>query len=129
MEVSSETVVGSFGRTRRPMAPQNKPVTLRDLEAQGNASADTSGVLLLPGGPNNKWTMNVGAWAVLLLVANIVRPPALIMLVLNAALLTLNLEAVRKAGKGNTPMWIYVLIGCQILVTLQYGWYTADAFF
>ena len=129
MEVSSETVVGSFGRTRRPMAPHNKPVTLRDLEAQGNASADTSGVLLLPGGTNSKWTMNVGAWAVLLLVANIVRPPALIMLVLNAALLTLNLEAVRKAGKGNTPMWIYVLIGCQILVTLQYGWYTADAFF
>ena len=110
------------------MAPQNKPVTLRDLEGQGNASADSSGILLLPGS-NSKWSLNVGAWAVLLLVANIVRPPALIMLVLNAALLTLNLEAVRMAGKGNTPMWIFVLIGCQILVTLQYGWYTADAFF
>ena len=52
-----------------------------------------------------------------MVVANLMHPPAFVLLVLNAVLLLLNLNAVQKAG--NAPTWLYVVIAVQCLVTLQ----------
>ena len=113
------------------MAPQNKPVTLHDLESRGGSIGVDAGGLLRCNSPgsNVTWTMNVGLWAVLMVVANIMHPPAILLLVVNAGLLLFNLEAVRRAGTSNVPVWLYVVIACQGLVTLQYGSYAIGAFF
>ena len=105
------------------MAPHNKPVTLSDLESHGSTlTADAGSLRCAVPGSNTTWSLNVGLWVALVVVANLVHPPAIIMLALNAAFLLFNLEACRKAGRANTPTWIFVVIACQALVTLQYGW-------
>lgn len=108
------------------MAPYNKPVTLRDLEG-GTA---INGVLTMQApGSNTQWELNVGLWLGIMVVASIVHAPALVMLALNAALLVYNLAAVQRAGKANTPSWLYVIIALQIVVVLQNGWIFLNTLF
>ena len=111
------------------MAPQNKPVTLNDLERGGRATASAGSSAFITTGSNTSWGIYVGAWAVLMLVANIMHPPAFVMLIVNAGLLVYNLNAVRTAGTSNVPVWLYILIAVQVLITLQYGWWTSRALF
>ena len=110
------------------MAPHNKPVTLSDLESQGGVSADSRGNILCTNG-NTTWSTNVGLWAVLVLVGNLMHPPALLLFILNGALLGLNLQAVHKAGRANIPQWLYVIIVLQVLITLQYAQITVSTLF
>ena len=107
------------------MAPHNKAVTLRDIEG----GSSQPGLVLVSTAGNTTWSLNLGMWAVLMVAANILHPPAIIMLALNAVLLLLNLDAATKAGRNNTPVWIYVIIGCQILITLQYASWSLSAIF
>jgi len=89
-------------------------VTLQDVESQHPTLAN--GNLLIPGG-NTVWSINIGLWVILMVVANLMHPPASVLLALNAVLLLLNLNAVQKAGSA--PTWLYVVIAVQCLVTLQ----------
>ena len=105
--------------------------TLKDLEAQTQQtmiSTDASGTLLFRVG-NTVWSLNVMLWLILMVVANIMHPPAFIMLALNSILLLLNMDAVRKAGTANTPTWLYVIIALQLMITLQYAGWTLQSVF
>ena len=57
----------------------------------------------------------------LMIAANVLHPPALVMLVLNVVLMLMNMQAVRTVGRANTPWWLYVLIALQLLISLQYA--------
>ena len=69
---------------------------------------------------NSIWSLNVGMWVVLQLVVTILRPPVIVMLALNALLFGVNLNSMRLAGRQNTPLWVFVVMGLQALVVLQY---------
>ena len=111
----------------------NKPKTIADLESGSSAgpaliTTDSFGNLLCRAG-NTTWSLNVVLWTGLMVVANILHPPVIIMLVLNAALMLLTMNSVRLAGTRNTPPWIYVIIALQGLVTLQYAGYVLQGIF
>lgn len=116
-------------RLTKIMAPQNKPVTLHDLESRGSISASGTSLVCSTPGSNTNWSINVGLWAVLMLVANVMHPPALVMLFANAGLLVFNLDVVRRVGSSSVPTWLFVVIACQVLITLQYGWWAMSAIF
>ena len=100
-----------------------KIATLSDIESNGpTITTDGNGNLLCRTG-NTTWSLNVLLWAGLMVAANILHPPAIIMFLLNGVLLMLNLNAVRVAGQRDTPMWLWVIIVLQVLITLQYGSY------
>ena len=109
------------------MAPYNKPVTLGDIESRG---ADPTSVQI-PGltGSNTTWNISIGLWLVIVVAANVLHPPAFVMLVLNAVLVLYNMEQIRKAGRENTPTWLFVVVGIQLLITLQYASWCVQALF
>lgn len=110
------------------MAPYNKPVTLSDIENRGNLMSATS--FQIPGvaGSNTTWNISIGLWLVIVVAANVLHPPALVMLVLNAALLVFNLDQVRRVGRENTPIWLFFIIAMQALVTLNYASFCVQMF-
>ena len=118
---TTQARVGSTTWERRSMAPYNKPVTLRDVEGGTTIGTTTVGT--------TEWQLNFGVLFGLLIVANIVHPPALVMLALNAVLLAYNVVAVQKAGKDNTPSWVLIIIAIQFLIVLQYGWVLVNTLF
>jgi hypothetical protein len=67
------------------------------------------------------WDLNVALWVVLNVAVNVLHPPALVMLVGNALLLLLNMNAVAAVGTSNTPSWMFLVLALQILIVLQYG--------
>ena len=109
------------------MAPHNKPVTLSDIESRGGLP-DVQLRCAAPGS-NTTWSFSLGAWIVINVIANVIHPPVLVMLALNAGLLVFNMDLLRKAGRANTPPLLYIMVGLQGLITLQYGWYTASSLF
>lgn len=103
--------------------------TLKDLESQQpTIISDGAGNLLCRTG-NTTWSLNVVLWFILMVAANILNPPAIVMLALNGALLLLNLNAVRTAGRANTPSWLYVIIALQVLISFQYASYAMGGIF
>lgn len=97
-------------------------VTLGDLEAQSSQSSSGNWTLLSRApGSSVTWSTNVGFWLVLMLLANLFHPPALLMFALNGVLLGLNVDAVAKVGRSNTPSWLLVVIALQAIITLQYA--------
>ena len=101
-----------------------KITTLADLESgtPSGLAMDQQGNLLCRAG-NTTWSLNVILWAGLMIVANLLHPPVIVMFFGNGALLALNLNAIRLAGNSNTPMWLWVVVALQSLITLQYGSY------
>ena len=104
--------------------PMPKIATLADLESgtPSGLAMDQQGNLLCRAG-NTTWSLNVILWAGLMIVANLLHPPVIVMFFGNGALLALNLNAIRLAGNSNTPMWLWVVVALQSLITLQYGSY------
>ena len=100
-----------------------KITTLADLESGSPAiTTDSNGNLLCRAG-NTTWSLNVVLWAGLMIVANLLHPPAIVMFVGNGALLAMNLNAIRSVPRNDTPMWLWVVVALQTLITLQYGSY------
>jgi len=109
------------------MAPYNKPVTLGDIE-RGGGGDPTS--IQIPGlTPNSTWNISIGLWLVIIVAANVLHPPAIVMLVLNVVLLLYNMDQIRKVGRENTPTWLFVVVGIQLLITLQYASWCVQALF
>ena len=78
---------------------------------------------------NSVWSLNAGLWVFVVIVVNIIHPPLLVMLALNAGLLAMNLEGVRRAGTQNTPQWVFIIIILQGFITLQYAAAAAQSIF
>lgn len=98
-------------------------VTLNDLQPKKSSLlpsfTDSSGNVYSQSG-NATWGLNVGLFALLLLLVNVIYLPPLALLVLNAAFLMLNVNAVRRVGRESTPIWVFIIMAFQVAVVLQY---------
>ena len=102
--------------------------TLGDLSGKHSilpTTVTSSGEIMGSAG-NSVWSLNAGLWVLVVIVVNIIHPPLLVMLALNAGLLAMNLEGVRRAGTQNTPQIIIILQG---FITLQYAAAAAQSIF
>jgi len=96
--------------------------TLSDLQPKSSllpSFTDSSGNVYSQAG-NATWGLNVGLFAMLLVVVNVIHLPAFVLLVLNGAFLTLNLNAMRRVGRDSTPTWVFIIMAFQAAVVLQY---------
>jgi len=85
---------------------------LSDLESQTDIKC-TEG--------NTVWRLNGAMWVAIIVAANLLHPPAIVMLGLNAAFLLLTMSSVQNAGYHNTPAPVLILVALQALVSLQYA--------
>ena len=98
--------------------------TLSDLQPKKSSLLPTfsdSGGNVYSTAGNATWGLNIGLFALLLVIVNVIHLPAVVMLAANAAMLLLNVNAVRRVGRDSTPTWVYIIIAFQVAVVLQYG--------
>jgi hypothetical protein len=108
------------------------PTPPKDLESQQMIDIVWEKLHVFSGAPGETridWSWSLGAWALLLLVFNILPVPMLVLFVLNCAFLLYNIEAVVRVGRRHTPTFVYVIIALQVLVCLQYGYIALKAIF